>query len=87
MQKYKSIVLFINVIFGTIGTILIGLAAMSTLSDRNHSIYLMFFAGFILVITYINYLEKKAGLENSVTWVRSIGSIVIFLALGFMFFL
>ncbi|WP_043931992.1 hypothetical protein [Bacillus sp. EB01] len=87
MKENKSIALYINVLLGAIGTILIGLAAMSTLSNRNHSVYLMLFGGFILVITYINYLEKKAGLENSITWVRSIGSIVLFLALGFLFFL
>ncbi|OCA84049.1 hypothetical protein A8F94_15065 [Bacillus sp. FJAT-27225] len=86
MDENKSFTLYINVLIGAIGTILIGLAAMSTLSNRDHSVYLMLFGGFILVITYINYLEKKAGLKNSVIWARSIGSIVIFLALGYIYF-
>lgn len=78
--------LYINVILGAAGTILVALAAMSSFSLKNNSSYFMLFFGFIFIINYINYLEKKAGISNKITWIRAIGSIVIFISLGYLLF-
>jgi len=77
-------VLFMNVSLGAIGTILIGLAALEAIANQENTIYFLLFAGFLLVIHYINYLEKRAGVENTVTWARAIGSIIVLVAFGFL---
>ncbi len=74
-------------ILGTIGTILIALAATRYLvkvSDYNG--YLIIFFGFILTISYINYLEKKAGISKKLTWIRGIVSAIIFFSFSYFLF-
>lgn len=86
MQENKRFALYLNVTLGALGTVLIAFAAISSLASRDQSVYQILFGAIILVMTYINYLEKKAGLKKSVIWARSIGSMVIFLALSYFFF-
>lgn len=52
--------LYFNVVLGAIGTILIAIAGLKVATTQDKTIYFWLFAGLILVINYINYLEKKA---------------------------
>jgi hypothetical protein len=78
--------LYINMSIGTIGTVLLALASIKySLEIDNNSGYIMIFIGFLLTINYIDFLEKKAGIIKKFTWIRSIVSIILFLALSYLF--
>ena len=74
-------------ILGTIGTILIILAAMRYLIKENDYIgYAFILFGFILTIGYINYLEKRAGISKKLTWIRVIVSMILFLSFSYFIY-
>ncbi|HJV17562.1 MAG TPA: hypothetical protein VJ546_09305, partial [Bacillales bacterium] len=50
--------------------------------NGNQSDFLMSFLGFLLIITYINDLEKRAGISKKFIWIRVSSSIVLFLVIG-----
>ena len=71
-------------ISGTIGTILIALAAMRYLVKENDNIgYAFILFGFILTIGYITYLEKRAGISKKMTWIRVILSLILFISFSY----
>jgi hypothetical protein len=77
--------LYLNMFLGTIGTILLLLSGVRySIKEGNNSVEdAMIFFGFILAINYINFLEKKAGISNKLTWIRVGVSIVLFGACSF----
>jgi hypothetical protein len=85
--KDNKQVLYSYMILGTIGTILIALSAMRYLAKVNdYNGYLIIFLGFILTISYINYLEKKAGISKKLTWIRAIVSVILFFSFSYFLF-
>ena len=85
--KENKQALYFNMILGTIGTILIALAAMRYLVKENGSIgYAFILFGFILTIGYINYLEKRAGISKKLTWIRAIISLIIIISFSYFLF-
>ena len=85
--KENKQALYFNMILGTIGTILIALAAMRYLVEENGSIgYAFILFGFILTIGYINYLEKRAGISKKLTWIRAIISLIIIISFSYFLF-
>ena len=84
--KENKQALYFNMILGTIGPVLIFLAAVRYMIKENDYIgYISIYFGFLLTITYINYLEKRAGISKKLIWIRIIVSII--LALSFSYFL
>ena len=85
--KENKQALYFNMILGTIGTILIALAAMRYQANENDYIgYAIIFFGFILTISYINYLEKKAGISKKMTWIRVIVSLILFISFSYFLY-
>ena len=85
--KENKQALYFNMILGTIGTILIILAAMRYLIKENDYIgYAFILFGFLLTISYINYLEKRAGISKKLTWIRVIVSMILFLSFSYFLY-
>ena len=86
--KENKQALYFNMILGTIGSILIVLAAMRYMIKENDYIgYINIFLGFLLMISYINYLEKKAGISKKLIWIRVIVSMILFLSFSYFLYL
>lgn len=59
-ESYKG--MYLNMFFGMIGIVLVGLGALRYMVISNDSKgYIILFLGFSLVVSYIYYLEKKLG--------------------------
>ncbi|MDQ0233650.1 hypothetical protein [Metabacillus malikii] len=78
--------LYISMLFGMLGSVLVGLMALRYLASNDTEGYIFSFLGFILIINYINYLESKANISKKVTWIRSIISIVLFIVIGYFLY-
>ncbi|WP_246880476.1 hypothetical protein [Sporosarcina sp. 6E9] len=79
--------IYINMSLGTIGILLIALAAIGHLAKVNdYNGSLMISLGVILTIVYINYLEKKAGINKILIWVRSGVYMVLFFSLSYFLY-
>ena len=48
--------------------------------------YAIIFFGFILTISYINYLEKKEGISKKMTWIRVIVSLILFFSFSYFLY-
>lgn len=77
--------LYINMLFGMIGSVLVGFMALRYLVSYDLEGYIFSFLGFILIINYINYLESKANISKKIIWIKSIVSIVLFILLSVTF--
>ncbi|MBK5482547.1 hypothetical protein JFV29_11650 [Peribacillus sp. TH16] len=87
MDKEKNR-LYLNMFFGTIGIVLVGVGALKYQVVMNDiEGYIIAYAGFILTAGYINYLEKKAGISNKIIWIKSGISIALFLIISFILYL
>lgn len=85
--KENKQTLYFYMTLGTIGTVLILLAAMKYMIKENDYIgYINIFFGFLLTISYINYLEKRAGISKKLTWIRVIVSMILFLSFSYFLF-
>jgi hypothetical protein len=80
MNENKTI--FINLLIGIIGPVLLLITVLKFILNGNQSDFLISFLGFLLMITYINDLEKKAGISKKFIWIRVSSSIILFLVLG-----
>jgi hypothetical protein len=78
LKEDKKIIYF-NMILGTIGTLLISIGVVSYLAKENdfHN-YALILLGFSLTLSYIDFLEKRAGISRKLTWIRAVVSIVLF---------
>ena len=80
-------VLYFYMILVTIGIVLSALAIMSYIIKANDNGYLMILLGFILMINYINYLEKKAGISRKIIRIRnSVYTVLVFSLSYFLYF-
>jgi hypothetical protein len=85
--KEDNIRIYFNMILGTIGTILISLGMISYLAKENDiKAYAVALLGFTLTLSYIDYLEKKAGISRKLTWIRAVISIAIFLVFSYFIY-
>ncbi|MBR3118693.1 hypothetical protein [Oceanobacillus profundus] len=79
-MKENKQALYFNMTLGTIGIILVAIAAMRYLIKENDNLgYAIILFGFILTVGYINYLEKRAGISKKLSWIRIIVSSILFL--------
>ena len=71
MKKDKQ-VLYFYMISVTIGITLIAMAIIRYIVEVDEPKgYLIIIFGFVLTFNYIIYIEKKAGINKKVIWVRS----------------
>ena len=78
--------LFFNMILGAIGSVTILLfSTMYLLKEQNSFGYIGTF-GFLLIIIYINYLEKKAGISTKLIWIKAVGSMILFLSCSYFLY-
>ncbi len=88
MEKNKVSGSYTYMVMATIGMLMLAfgiLEYMSLLGNVNTKSFLLTFIGFIILVHYIYYLEKKNGVSNKVIWIRS-GLLVISLLLLTNFF-
>ncbi|MCM3238750.1 hypothetical protein M3589_13575 [Heyndrickxia oleronia] len=85
-MKNDKQVLYFYMILVTIGTVLIALATLRYISNVNdtYGSYMILF-GLLFTISYINYLEKKAGISKKVIWIRN--SVYTVLVISLTYFL
>jgi hypothetical protein len=78
LNKDKNRNLYLNMILGSIGIILITLGIFEFLiivkSTTGHILTLL---GYVITVHYIYHLEKKAGISEKIIWIRAIILIVI----------
>ncbi|MBM7660986.1 Mg2+/citrate symporter [Bacillus mesophilus] len=85
MNKYK---LYLNMIIGTIGTLLVAISALRYIVEEGNSAgYYMISLGFVLTLNYINFLEEKAEISKKLTRIRAVVSIVLYLLFSYFLFL
>ncbi|CQR46620.1 hypothetical protein BN1058_00889 [Paraliobacillus sp. PM-2] len=79
--------LYLNMIFGSVGLLLVALAAMRHIAEGlNSGGYLIVLFGFIFTMNYVNYLEEKAGISKKMTWIRGIISIILLFVISYLLF-
>lgn len=74
MEKKKTSTSYIYMIIAAIGVLLLafGLLEYITLvGSTSTSSFLLTFAGFLILVHYIYYLEKKTGVSNKVIWIKA----------------
>lgn len=80
-------VIYFNLVLGTIGIILVGLGALRyQFINEDFEGYIITFLGFLLTISYTNYLEQKAGISKKVTWIKGISSMIIFIIFAYFLY-
>ncbi|MES1043762.1 hypothetical protein FOA22_04460 [Heyndrickxia oleronia] len=84
-MKYEKQVLYFYMILVTIGTVLIALTTLRYMSNVNDSSGYLILFGLIFTISYINYLERKAGISKKVIWIRN--SVYTVLVISLTYFL
>ncbi|TFB14038.1 hypothetical protein E3U55_14740 [Filobacillus milosensis] len=80
--------LYLNMIFGTIGMILVGLGMIryfTLIYDIQG--YGLSIIGYSLTNGYIFYLEKKAGISNKIIWVQSAVGITALAVTTYIFYM
>ncbi|MBO8156997.1 MAG: hypothetical protein H0Z32_11105 [Bacillaceae bacterium] len=85
MEENK--LLYFYVLLGVMGPVLILLSAFKTniIQDDPYG-FLMLSFGFMMSLSYIDYLEKRAELSHNLVWFRRILSITLFLGIGYFLF-
>ncbi|MFH5780060.1 hypothetical protein [Heyndrickxia oleronia] len=83
--KNDKQVLYFYMILVTIGTVLIALTTLRYMSNVNDSSGYLILFGLIFTISYINYIEKKAGISKKVIWIRN--SVYTVLVISLTYFL
>ncbi|WP_332633924.1 hypothetical protein [Halalkalibacter flavus] len=86
MEKNDKGILYINLVIGTVGPILIVLGILKYFEAVGGTGYLTPFIGFAVTMIYLNYLEEKAGIIKKIIWIKSIISIGTILALMYFLF-
>lgn len=85
MEENK--ILYFYVLLGVIGPVLVLLSAIKTniIQDDLYGFFMLFF-GFMMSLSYIDYLEKRAKLSHKLVWFRRILSITLYLGIGYFLF-
>ncbi|MBP3950237.1 hypothetical protein [Bacillus suaedae] len=77
---------YLIIFFGGVGTILILLGAINLFENGYLEGYYFVLFGFLLLISYINYLESKAGVSKKITWLRVLLSIIVTFILSYFLY-
>lgn len=88
MEKSKRSGSYAYMAFAAIGMLMLAfgiLEYMSLLGNVNTKSFLLTSIGFIILVHYIYYLEKKSGISDKVIWIRSGLLIMSLLALTIFF--
>lgn len=87
MKNDNNRILYINMIFGSIGIILIALGIFEFLTIvESLAGYILTLLGFIIIVHYIYHLEKKAGISNKLIWIRAIILILILVSISYFLY-
>lgn len=86
MEENDKGILYINMLIGTLGLIIIGVGLLKyneTVGGTGSSFALL---GFPLTMIYLHYLEGKAGISKKILWIRSIIAILLLTIMYIFFF-
>ena len=86
--KENKQALYFNMILGTIGTVLIPLAALRYFAIvDDFTGYTITLFGFLLTMAYIGHLEMRAGISKKLTRCRIIVSMILFFSISYFLFI
>ena len=88
MKNERNVMMLFYLVVGIIGPVVIGagfLRMQIILGDESGAFGMLM--GFFLILFYIEFLERKAGLSAKYRWTRAIASMVLFAGLSFYFYL
>ena len=86
-MKGNKLSLYINMLLGAIGSVTILLfSTMYMLEEQNSFGYIGTF-GFLLIIIYINYLEKRAGISTKLIGIKAVVSMILFVSFSYFLYL
>lgn len=74
MGKKKTTGSYVYIIIGAIGMLLLVfglLEYISLVGTTSTPSFLLTLAGFMILVHYIYYLEKKTGVSNKLIWIKS----------------
>lgn len=77
--------LYLNMVVGTIGMLLIGNGLLQHVSISPQGFCLMVI-GYALVNNYIYYLEAKAGICNKLIWIQSVLGVIVLLIIAYFMY-
>lgn len=84
METKKTSGSYVYMAIASIGMLLLAvgmLEYMSLLGNAKMLNFFLAFLGFIILVQYISYLEKKNGVSNKVIWIRSVLLLISLLTL------
>ena len=85
MENNEKGILYINMIIGTLGLIIVGTGLLKHYETvGGMASYALL--GFPLTMIYLHYLEGKAGISNKILWIRSILAILVLIMIYSIFF-
>ncbi|MGJ9384344.1 hypothetical protein [Salipaludibacillus sp. CF4.18] len=83
----ENILLYINMVLGSIAMVMVALGIMRYFSLVYDSQgYGLTFLGFVFLSNYVFFLEKKAGIDNKIIWIKSIITAVTFGILAYILY-
>lgn len=85
-MKGNNSSLYLSMVLGSIGIILITFGIMEFFLIGDASNYVLLLLGFIITIHYIYFLEKKAGISKKLIWIRAIFFILILVAVYYGYY-
>ncbi len=86
LEETDRDVLYVNLLIGTAGPLIIFLGILKANDAMGSTAFGFTLFGFTLLMIYINYLEKKAGIPKKALWIKSILSILT-VAIFFKYYL
>jgi hypothetical protein len=88
MKDDNNVSLYLNMIIGSVGIILIALGMFKFLTIVESSAgYILTLLGLTITVHYIYHLEKKAGISDKLIWIRAILLILILGGIYYFFYL
>lgn len=88
MKNERNFAMIFYLLIGILGPVIIAFGFIRLqfiFDDQFGAIGMMI--GFFFVLTYLEFLEKKAGLSAKYRWTRAISSMVLFFVFSFYFYL
>ena len=85
MEDNEKGILYINMIIGTLGLIMVGTGLLKYY-DTVGGMASYALLGFPLTMIYLHYLEGKAGISKKILWIRSILAILLLIIISIIFF-
>ncbi|MCH4825725.1 hypothetical protein [Planococcus halocryophilus] len=89
MEKKKTGASYIYMVIAGVGIFLLAFGLLEYIlfvGNVNTPGFFLTFIGFIILVHYIYYLEKKNGMSNKVIWIKSGMLILSLLTIGYLFY-